>query len=91
MTKRTSRTCRQQVNDSIEERKTERIVLRITPLERAEIQAAAAEAGLTLGQYIRHRPFVEAVDSPDTVHVKNPNPKPGDPVYIRADVAKEFE
>lgn len=89
MTKGACPTCGQQAKDSIEERRTERIMFRVTPLERAQILASAAEAGLTLGQYIRHELLVGSVDcNPDTVYVENPNPMPGDPVYIRADVAE---
>lgn len=65
-------------------------MFRVTPLERAPILSTAAEAGLTLGQHMRHELLVGSVDcDPDAVYVKNLNPKPGDRVYIRADVAKE--
>lgn len=46
---------RKLTGDEPDEQRTEVIRLRLTPSERAQVDEAAAEAGLTLSQYVRAR------------------------------------
>jgi len=42
------------------DRRTQRIVLRVTPAEKAEVVAAAAAVGLTVSDHVRARVMAEA-------------------------------